>query len=465
MNPVPLFGLGQTGKSVTVTRQRHLNLYAEHSDDKASIVFYGTPGTTLRKSLGDTPVRGWIAVASLYYVVHRGTLYSLNNAGTATSLGTLNTTSGRVDMAYDGTLILMVDGTNGYTYNIGTATFAQVLDADFPNGARTCDWLDGQFIVDDGEADQFFISPDGTSWDAQDFATAESNPDGLVRVFSDNGEVILAGENTTEFWGSTGGADLPFLPIKGSTQEFGLAARWSLCKFNSGLAALMKSSMGQVQVMFIQGYVPKPISSQEMDSIINGYSTVSDATAFGYMLGGHPMLQINFPSAGTSWLFDASTGLWSPLEYGLGGGRHRGEMHLDFLNKPLIADYENGNIYEFSPTTYTDNGTAIVRELIGRHVFKSGNEVTIDQLYVDMETGVGLSSGQGSDPQAMLQISVDNGHTWGNELWVTMGAIGNYLVRAVWRRLGMALDWTFKLRITDPVKVVITYGAMEAEVD
>ena len=328
---VPLFGLGQKGKSATVTAQGHVNLYAEIQQDvdKARLVFYGTPGTTLRTSFGDTPVRGWIAVGDLFYAVHRGTLYSVNNAGTKTSRGTLNTTTGRVSMAYDGAVILIVDGTNGYTYTIASTTFAQISDGDFPNGANTCDWLDGQFIVDDGSGDQFFISPDGTNWDALDFATAESQPDGIVRVFSDNGEVLLFGETTTEPWGNVGGQDFPFQPIKGSIIEFGLAARWSLTKYNSGIAALMKNKNGQVQVMFIRGYTPQPISTQEMDSIINGYSSVSDATAYAYMLGGHPMYQINFPTPGESWLYDASTGMWSRLQYGLNGGRHRGEMALD----------------------------------------------------------------------------------------------------------------------------------------
>ena len=459
----PLFGFGQQGKSATVTAQRHLNLYAEiqRDQDKAAFSMYGTPGTTLRKSLGDTPIRGWIAIGDLYYVVHRGTLYDIDNAGIATSRGTLNTTTGRVDMEYNGTLILIVDGTNGYTFTISGATFAQIADADFPNGANTCAWLDGQFIVDAGDnSDQFFISSTGTSWDALDFASAESQPDGIVRVFEDSGELLLFGETTTEPWGNVGGSDFPFQAIKGAIVGFGLAARWSLTKFNSGVAALMKSTDGQVQVMFITGYNPAPISTQEMDSIINGYATVSDATAFAYLLGGHPMLQINFPTAGKSWLFDASTSLWSPLEYGLSGERHRGEMALDYLNKVIISDYENGNVYNLDPNVYTDNGTAIAREIVGRHLFSNNDRVIVDELFVDMQPGVGLATGQGSDPQAMLAISKDGGITFGNEAWKTIGKVGRYLNRVVWRRLGIARDWVVKIRITDPIKVVITFAAI-----
>jgi hypothetical protein len=464
--PIQLFGLNQQGKSAIVTAQTHVNLYAEiqQEAEKSRVVFYGTPGTTLFSSAnGDTPIRGWIAIGSLVYYVHRGTFYQINNAGVRTSRGTLVTTTGRVDIAFDGAVILIVDGTSGYTYTVATTTFTEIADSDFPDGANTCTWLDGQFVVDnDDDSDIFYISPDGTAWDPLDFATAESAPDGLVRVFADHGEILLFGTSTTEPWGNIGGADFPFAPIKGGIQEFGLAARWSLTKFNSGLAALMRNDQGQVQVMFIQGYVPKVISSQEMDSIINGYSTVSDATAFAYILGGHPMYQINFPSAGKSWLYDASTNLWSPLQFGLSGARHRGEMHVDFVNRPLIADYSNGNIYELDPDTYTDNGTAIAREIVGRHIFKGNDRFTIDELYVDMEVGVGLSTGQGSDPQVMLTISKDGGKTWGTELWKDLGALGNTLVRVVWRRLGLARDWTFKLRVSDPVKIVITYAALNA---
>lgn len=455
---VPFFGIGQQSRASVVTAQSHKNLYAERIDEKNEIVFYCTPGTTLRKSFGDTPVRGWIAVGDLYYLVHRGTFYEVNNAGTATSRGTLDTVSGRVDMAYDGALIMITTGTSGYTFTISGASFAIISDGDFPDAAKTVGWLGGYFIVDQGSGDSFQISTTGTAWDPLEFATAESNPDGLVRVFIDNGQLILFGENTTEFWGNIGGADFAFAAIKGATQEFGLAARWSVCKFNAGIAALMTPSVGNVQVMFIAGYAPKALSTPDMDAIINDYATVSDATAFSYMIGGHPMLQINFPTAGKSWLYDALSGMWSSAEYGLNGARHRGEMHLDYLNKSIIADHSNGSIYDLDPDVYTDNGTAIAREIVSRHQFKGNQRIVIDQLYVDMQVGVGLTSGQGSDPQVMLTVSKNNGATYGPERWVSLGAMGNYLQRVVWRRLGLARDWLFRIRITDPVKVVFVFG-------
>lgn len=463
-NVMPLFGLGINATSPTVSAQRRLNCFYEFQPDgdKTKVSIYGTPGLTLFTSaLGETPIRGWIEIGNMIYIAHRATLWSMDNAKTLTNLGSLNTTTGYVDMSYDGTLILIVDGTNGYTFTISGSTFAQISDAQFPNGANTCDWLGSQFIVDAGDgSDSFFVSPDGTSWDAGDFSTAESQPDGIVRVFTDHGEVLLFGEKTIEPWGIVESLDFPFAPIKGSIAEMGLAARWSLCKFNDGVAFLGRNIQGQVQLYYLRGYTPLKISSQQFDSVISGYSGVESATGFSFMDRGHPMYQINFPEPGKSWRYDASTNDIFEVAYDVDEERHRANMQLEFLGRTFVADYENGNIYILDADTYTDNGTYIARELRSRHIFDRNEPLIVNELYVDFETGVGLISGQGSDPQAMLQISKDNGHTWGNELWTTLGAIGTYLTRAHWRRLGVAYDWVFKLRVTDPVKFVVTFAAL-----
>lgn len=463
---VPLFGIGQQGKSPTVSAQRHLNLYAEITPEgeKSRVTFHGTPGLRLFTAFGETPVRGYIVVGSLIYCVHRNTLYTVNNAGARSPLQTLGTITGRVMMAYNGTQIAIVDGTNYYVYTIGTNTLDTVttnliatpIDVTFQDGYGILTFADGRF--------QITAAYDFKTLDALEFATAESNPDGLVRGIADHGELVLCGELTVEFWGNSGAQDFPYSNIRGATLEFGLAAAHSLTKFNDSLAGLFKNRMGQVQVMVMAGHALQKISTQELDSLINGYASVSDATAYSYMLGGHPMYQLNFPTAGKSWLYDASTQLWSPLESGLSGERHRGAMEISFIDQILVTDYQNGNVYVLDPDVYTDNGVPIAREIITRHFNEGFRPLSVFALQVDFETGVGLENGQGSNPQAMLQVSKDNGHTWGNERWTSIGAIGQYLTRAIWRRLGMARDWVFKIRVTDPVKVVITSASIDARV-
>lgn len=471
MKPVPIFGVGLQGKSPNITAQSRVNAYYEiqQDDDKSKISLIGTPGRTLFLSFGDTPCRGAIAVGSLMYVVHRGTFYEVNNAGVKTSRGALNTTSGRVDMATNGAQIMVVDGTNGYYYTIATTTLAQIVDIEFPNGAATCSWADTYFKT--ALANKFYISAanDASSWDPLDFASAESSSDSIQRVFDDHGELCVFGTVTTEFDGNTGATDFPYSNIRGSTAEVGLASRWSLAKFDDSLAFLGKNRLGQVQVYRLRGYSPVPISSPELDHTINSYATVADATGFSFMLGGHPMYQLNFPAAGKSWLYDGLTSVqagqpvWSALESGLSGGRDRAEFACDFINKVRVFDYSTGDVYNIAVGTYDDNGVALPFEVVGKHFMGGYDHITVDRLFADFETGVGLASGQGSDPQAMLSVSRDGGHTFGTEMWTSMGAQGEYKKRAEWRKFGTSRDFVFKLRVTDPVKRVLVGAGIDAE--
>jgi hypothetical protein len=64
----------------------------------------------------------------------------------------------------------------------------------------------------------------------------------------------------------------------------------------------------------------------------------------------------------------------------------------------------------------------------------------------------------GYDPQVMLRWSDDGGHTWSNEHWRSMGKIGAFGYRTIWRRLGMTMkirDRVYEVSGTDPVKIAI----------
>lgn len=454
LQPIPLFGLGNTGKSVNVNAQERLNLYAEVQTDpeKTTLAMYPTPGLTTTVNFGANPSRGAWVKDSYQYIVNGSTLWRVDNAGTLTSLGTLSTTGGRVDMSDNGTQLIIVDGPNGYTYNFNTATFAKITAAGFPGG-DTVTFMNGYFIVSKPSSGEFYISGlyDGTTWNALDFATAEADPDNLVRVMADSGLLLLFGEKTLEAWGDSGAADFPFARIGASAIEWGLAARWSLCKFDTSLIFLRKNRLGQVQVCKLTGMSAEVVSNPELDYTFSTYSTVSDATGFSYMLGGHAFYQINFPTANVSWLYDDLTKAWSRV--GGDSVRHRAEIQLNFLNKSYVTDYANGKTYLLDQNNFTDDGATIPREFIGRHR-STGEFSTFGQVWIEMEAGVGLQQGQGNDPQVMLQISKDGGHTWGAELWASFGKVGKYTTRALFNRLGRSRDWLFKFRVTDPVKTV-----------
>jgi len=427
-------------------------------------------------------VDGWIytfiqpTVQTISSITHVGVVATMTTAAPHGLVSGMQiTVSGAVSADYNGTFDITVTGLNTFEYTmlnnpagaasvVGVYTvlqFQQITDADYP-GAETVTWQDGYFIVNPPDSQRFYISDinNGFLWDALDFASAESNPDDIVVVASDNGNLHLFGELSTEFWTNTGSLDFPFERISGGANEWGCAARQSVVKYDNTLAYLAKNRMGEVIVARMNGYLPQRISNPELEHIINGYTSVSDCVAYSYMLGGHPMLVLNFPSAERTWLYDGLSNCWSILESN-NLTRHRTQLSINYLNRIVASDFENGNIYTINPESYTDNGEPIAFEIVGRHLEENNDRITCDSVQLNLEAGVGLQTGQGSNPQIMMQVSKDGGHTYGVERWVSMGEVGKYKTRANWHRLGQARDWVFKFRITDPIKRVIFGATLE----
>ena len=456
----PLFGMGQTGKSVTVTAQSRTNIYAELSteQDKSIVAYYGRHGLDLFNSFGDTPVRGALELGDFLYVVHRGIFYEVNNAGIKTNRGSLATTIGRVSIATNGNSLQIVDGSFYYVYNSTTLVFTQGSSLNFI-AATTNTWIDGYFVTDrlgstnKAELGRYAWSTDGLTYNALDFASAEASPDPLRRVYNDNRELILFGQFTSEFHGNSGNLDLPF--IRQSVIEWGLAAVNSVAKMNDSIIFIGKNRMGKSQVIVLNGYTPQVVSNQSMSTVLDSYGDISNASGFSFMEGGHPFYIVSFPSMAKSWLYDASTNLWSKVNYGLTETQYRGLFGTSFLGKTVCFDYMTGDVFTLNPNSYTDNGSPIVGEITSRHLFTEGIKV-IYRLWVDMETGVGLAAGQGSDPMLMLKISKDGGRTYPIERFAAIGKIGKYITRAIYNRCGSSRDFVLTVRVTDPIKRVFT---------
>jgi hypothetical protein len=211
------------------------------------------------------------------------------------------------------------------------------------------------------------------------------------------------------------------------------------------------------------GYQPQRVSTHAIEFALAEAGNLSSAVAWTYHQEGHAFYAL---SAGDrTWCFDAATGLWHERAWRDANGllhAHRAQCCFEFAGHTLAGDRETGAIYRLDLDTYTDAGAALPRIRQCPHIAAAGRRQFFRSLQVDMEAGVGLASGQGSDPQAVLQWSDDGGATWSSELWASVGRMGERQARALWRRLGSARDRVFRLTITDPVRVVITGATLDA---
>jgi hypothetical protein len=241
-----------------------------------------------------------------------------------------------------------------------------------------------------------------------------------------------------------------------------------MARMGNSFAYVSKNNRGEAMIVRMNGYFPERISTHAVETTLVNQN-VSDALAWTYQLEGHEVYVVTFPSVGENgltWAYDNTTGLWHKWLYRNTRNefeRHRGNCCAFFNQQVLVGDYENGKIYQVAREFYTDDGAPIRRIRRAPHITSDLQRQYFHELQIQFQPGVGLSSGQGQNPQAMLRWSNDGGSTWSNEYWTSIGAQGKYQNRAIWRRLGWSRDKVFEVSITDPVKAVIISANLKAE--
>jgi hypothetical protein len=461
----PILGSAYVARSVNAADNRMVNLFPEIVPEggKEPAFLQRAPGLSLLATLGTGPIRGLWQFGNFLYAVSGSTLYQINSSWTATAKGTVGG-GGSVSMADNGTQLFIAANGPSYIYNSLTNVFEQITDPDFP-GAVTVGYIDGYFVFNEPNSQKIWVTAllEGTQIDPLEFASAEGSPDGVVAVFVDHREVWVFGTNSTEVWYDAGGLDFPLTRIQGAFNELGCAAPYSVAKMDNQIYWLGKDARGQGIVYRAAGYMGQRISTHAIEWQMQEYPDLSDAVGYTYQQDGHSFYVLNFPTANTTWVYDVATGAWHERASFSNGAfnRHYGNCQAFFNAENVIGDYQNGKLYKFDLNVYSDDGAPQKWLRSWRALPTGANNLTRTiqhAMQLDCETGVGLNTGQGDNPQVMLRWSDDAGHTWSNEHWKSMGRIGRYGFRTIWRRLGATMkirDRVYEVSGTDPVRIYI----------
>ena len=495
----PILGSAYVARSVNAADARMINMFPEAVPEGGMepAFLQRCPGLLLQQTIGDGPIRGLWAHQTRgddFYVVSGFEVYKLSSlTGTPTKLGDV-TGTGPVSIADNGTQIFFACNPDSYIYDESTDTFGQITDPDFP-GAVTVGYLDGYFVFNEPDSQKLWVTQlfDGFQIDPLEFASAEGSPDGVVGILVDHRECWVFGTDSTEVWYNSGGLDFPLSPIQGAFNEIGCAAPHSIAKMDNTVFWLGADARGQGVIYRAAGYNAQRISTHAIEWRIQSYLNMSDAVGYTYQQDGHAFYVLSFPSADETWVYDAATGAWhqrssySAIAPSNGGfseafneeafyivqaltpsgasgifSRHRSNCQCNFQGNIIVGDYANGNVYTFELNVFEDNGIA-QRWLRSWRALPTGQNnlkrTANHSLQLECETGVGIATGQGSDPQAMLRWSDDGGHTYSNEHWASMGKIGATGTRVIWRRLGMTLklrDRVYEVSGSDPVRIYLT---------
>jgi hypothetical protein len=480
------------------------------------------PGLRKLVTVGEGPIRAeWANQSSSgdAFIVSGDQFYKIDTDYNVKLLGNV-TGTGPVSIADNGTQLFLACNPNGYIYNKSTGVFQQITDPDFA-GAVTVGYIDGYFVFNQPDSQIIWVCDllDGLSISPLNFASAESAPDTLAALAVNNREVWLFGTNSVEVWYDAATTGFPLSPIQGAYNEVGCLAPYSVAKLDNSLFWLGADARGFGMVYRNQGYTAIRVSTHAIEYAIQNYDVLSDAIAYTYQQEGHSFYVLTFPTAGKTWVYDVATQMWHERAGFENGSftRHRSNCQMTFNNEIIVGDYQNGNVYALDLNTYDDN-VGVQRWLRSWRALPTGTNTlkrTVQHaLQLDAETGVGLNlypanpvaehittqtgfrlttgaagellteasdvlvteDGDGLDldydvlvtnvhpaaagynPQVMLRWSDDGGHTWSNEHWASMGKLGVYANRTIWRRLGMTIklrDRVYEISGTDPVKISI----------
>lgn len=492
---IPLNGPAYDTNVPNHQQQKCINWYLEAessnpvSPARNQWILRPTPGITEVVDMGDFDRgRNTSLFQDVTYFIQDDAFGYLESDGTPSYIDFLSSTTTHVSMAVGSDGILMADGTYAYFYDGVTNIFARVTDGDLPANPLWSAWLGGYYILIFADSALVYYSTSGTSWDALDFNTANVASDNLVACIGDHEELWLFGSESTEVWNLTGDANVPLARRLGTSLSKGCKSAATVVQLDNTIYWLGCDRNGNSFVCMADGYNPQIISTAAISTQIDSYETITDAFAFSHRVGIHEFYVLTFPTEQKTWVYDIASGNWherssqitidpTSADYDPIQKAHRVRSHSFSDNTHWILDYYSGAIGKYENDVYTEFDLPIIRHrrtsplvadwtnmIMAPKGAEHDNKLhSYYNLVLEVEPGVGLSTGQGSDPTINLSISRDGGFTWEDQDSKSLGAMGVYDQQVRWNILGQARSLVLDIQISDPVQPILLGATVDVE--
>lgn len=405
------------------------------------------------------------------YIVIEDTVYKINFSLTLTAIGTLGTTTGHVGIDMNQTQVIFVDGTGGWTYTFGSSTWASISDPQFPSNPVSVVSIDGYAIVADGDDNTFHFSAnaDFTTWDGA-FASMTTRPDKIKGVATIDRMLYAFGDQSTEVWYDAGIAEftnsVPFRRYSTVLPPYGLESVDSIAEGFGMIMFLAKDEFGTSQVIMAKGTDFKVVSNPSIEYALEALTTVGDARGDLYKIDGNIFYQLSLTSGDQTFVYHVNKNIWYELQRS-DGTRHKMQTYFFFNDKNYFLGYDDNKIYDFSNSYYDNDGDPIRCERITRTLsYENGNKIQLNRVHATFAQGVGNNTNENTyDPYVFLQISRDNGNTYGYHLRNLIGSGGNYDYKTEWvEPFGASETFTFKITYFAKTKFVLTGMYVDIEV-
>ena len=455
--------------SLPISAQECTNFYPNINEVPAlnQETLFGTAGLEQVASTGtvQNQNRGSHEMNGVPYFVNGTSFYSLVETivngvpvYTLTNYGTVAGTA-RVSMADNGTqLMILVPSGAGYIFTHTANTFVTITDVDFTaNGLPQFVVFIDSYFVCSTDSKKFIRSNsnDGNNWNALNFYTAESDPDDIVglEVYK-NKLYVLGSEVTEEFYNNAG-----VFQRTGFFIDKGLYARFSTISTSDSFMWIGGGTNESPAIWTLNGNTPVKISNTAIEAALQKFSFEQIQQAFSYSYAQSGAYFVGFSLPTKTFEYNTVTGRWNERKSQIVNTkgvtetiRWRVNSLVTAYNRVLVGDSQDGRIGSVEIDTYTEYGSEIIRVFSTQPISSDSKVMIISQLEATLEAGVGNEDAE--DPQIRMQISKD-GKTFNDELSRSIGEVGQYQRRAIWRNLGrFPRMCVIRFIMSDPVKPV-----------
>lgn len=426
---IPLAKKSDPARAGIVSAERIVNLYAEATDGSQSGGFFlnRTPGLTELADTSRSQCRGLTPYNDELLSVHSNALLRIAEDGTSTFVGSIPGSDKVIMAANDVTVdgdplpqVAIVSDAGTWIYQGGALQF--LYTPEFPN-PNSAEYIDGYIIytLADGRFIWSSIS-NALVLDALDFASAEGDPDGLLRCLKVRRELYMMGPKTIEVWQHTADASAPFQRVPGAVLPIGLLATRAACVVAGSLFFI---DSNRVVRKLGDGYSAQIISSDYLNTLLSRVEDTSTISMYGYVQSTHKFVVVTWP--GGTWVFDELAGVWAERQ-SYGRDNWQASCYASQWNKHIVGSDISGKIFYLDESNKTEDGQYLVTKVVLPNVGGFPRGGSVHTLDINMETGVGVLSGgtEDTDPEIMLRWSIDGAKTWVSERKHKIGKQGEF---------------------------------------
>ncbi len=443
---LPLVGQSTPSRSLAISAQASINVFPQVITDPNEKMqntgsMFGAPGRHGFATLA-TDVRGLWSGAGRLFVASGQNLIELDDTGATVSSNAYAASDDTrpVQIFSNGNQLLVITGGFAYCDNGAGPVLITLTPSGDPLTAVTGGFMDQAFFVQRpptigqptyGRRVNFSAVLDGTTWNDLDFISKEAYPDNTQGILVDAEQLYLFGAESFEVWQSNVNASPsqnPFQRIPGAEARYGAFGPWGQLSLDGTVYFVGGDDRGQIKVYSLNGFVPVPVSTPELESHWNkqGFAA-GQAVAYAYVEDGMSFLCINFGSE--TWCYNAASGAWHQRAKWTGSAFAPYETNLHtFIPEWTVAgqvgvhitagtNNATPTVYLSSINFYDDDGHDICWQRALPYVYAAGKWQYFGRLELRMEMGTAASG----SPVVTQDYSDDRGVTFANPRTMALG--------------------------------------------